>query len=89
MWVLECPDNTQLLSDEESDKEFSLKYQAWIEDLRSNVTRKLDEDMFRYSRLTVVDADSFRAMLHQEAKEKGLPLHASFLEFIDETVAKD
>ena len=77
MWVLECPDNTQLLSDEESDKEFSLKYQAWIEDLRSNVTRKLDEegcsfeDMFRYSRRTVVFADGFRAMLHQEAKEKG------------------
>ena len=71
MWVLECPDNTQLLSDEESDKEFSLKYQAWIEDLRSNVTRKLDEDMFRYSRRTVVYADGFRAMLHQEAKEKG------------------
>ena len=41
-----------------------------------NVTGKLGEDgcsfedMFRYSR-TVVYADGFRAMLHQEAKEKG------------------
>lgn len=44
--------NSETLSDEYFDKEFSLKYQACIEDLLSNVTGKLDEDGCSFEDIT-------------------------------------